>query len=422
MRVTGLVGKLLLLAVSVGLALTAADAVVRVTDVGFRPLRSPANADTVLESSEFRTRVRTNALGFREPRLPAPKPPGTRRIVVVGDSFTQGYGVEEDEAYPRVLESLLPGVEVINLGVPATCPLDYAANFEDVGRAYEPDLVLVGLMANDVIDIVYLRDRGGRLLLSILHQEQDRLADPLPFWKHVPARLWPDLYAFASRVVRGPEGRGASAARQPEDGRAPPTTVPPERWREVLHALAARYRDVDGAERRLATLPPDRLERIRTLLTAGRESDEEGEAMSELLALVEPRHFVDLLGLPSTFHAAWNETTRLLARIAAAARRSGAEAMVVYVPGAQEVTAARLELLVSRGFEVDYGSLAQPELINRLQRFGADSGIPIVDLRLPLRAHRDEALYFTQDGHWTPRGHRVAAEAIAAAITARWRR
>ena len=414
-----MIGKLLLLAVSVGMALTAADWVVRVTDVGFRPLRSAADADTVVESPEFRIHVHTNALGFRERRLPGPKAPGTRRIVVVGDSFTYGYGVEEDEAYPRVLEGLLPGVEVVNLGVPATCPLDYAANFEDVGRAYEPDLVLVGLMANDVIDIRYLRERGGRLLSSLLHQEQDRLADPLPLWKRMPNRLWPDLYAFASGVVRGPEGRRSSMAREPDDGRVPPAALPPERWREVLHALAVRYRDVDGVERRLAALPPERLERIRAVLTSDRESDEDGQAMSELLALVEPRHFVDLLGLPPTFAAAWNEATRLLARIAAAARRSGTETMIVYVPGAQEVTSARLEALASRGFEVDSGSLAEPELIKRLQRFGADAGIPVVDLRPPLRAHRDEALYFPEDGHWTPRGHRVAAEAIAAAIRGR---
>jgi len=418
-RIAGLIGKLLLLAVSVGMALTAADWVVRVTDVGFRPLRSAADADTVVESPEFRIHVHTNALGFRERRLPGPKAPGTRRIVVVGDSFTYGYGVEEDEAYPRVLEGLLPGVEVVNLGVPATCPLDYAANFEDVGRAYEPDLVLVGLMANDVIDIRYLRERGGRLLSSLLHQEQDRLAVAPPLWKRVPGRLWPDLYVFASGVVRGRAGERTPAAREPDDGRAPSTAPPPERWKEVLHALAARYRDVDGVERRLAALPPERLGRIRTLLAAGRESDEEGQAMSELLALVEPRHFVDLLGLPPTFAAAWNEATRLLARIAAAARRSGAETMIVYVPGAQEVTSARLELLASRGFEVDHGSLAEPELIKRLQRFGADAGIPVVDLRPPLRAHRDEALYFPEDGHWTPRGHRVAAEAIAAAIRGR---
>ena len=315
--IAGPAGKLLLLAVSLGAAVTAGDALIRATDLGFRPLRSPANADTIVETAEFRTRVRTNALGFREPRLPGPKPPGTRRIVVLGDSFTHGYGVEENEAYPRVLEGLLPGVEVINLGVPATCPLDYAANFEEVGRAYEPDLVLVGLMANDVHDVVYLRQRGVRLLSALLHQVQDGLAEPRPLWKRLPSLLWPDLYALASRAVRGSGGGSAAATREARDGRAPPAPrLPRERWKEVLHELAARHGNTEDVERRLPALPPERLDRIQTVLTVGRESDED-QAMYELAALLEPRDYIDRLELPPRYDAAWKEIAHLLARIAA---------------------------------------------------------------------------------------------------------
>ena len=404
---------------SLGAALTAGDALIRATDLGFRPLRSPANADTIVETAEFRTRVRTNALGFREPRLPGPKPPGTRRIVVLGDSFTHGYGVEENEAYPRVLEGLLPGVEVINLGVPATCPLDYAANFEEVGRTYEPDLVLVGLMANDVHDVVYLRERGVRLLSALLHQVQDGLAEPRPLWKRLPSIFWPDLYALASRAVRGPGGGSAAVAREPKDGRAPSAPLlPRERWKEVLHELAERYDNADEVERRLPTLPPERLDRIQTVLTVGRESDED-HAMYELGALLEPRDYIDRLKLPPRYEAAWEEITSLLARIAATARRGGAETMVAYVPSAHEVVPARLERLAGFGFEVDEALLTQGALGVHLQRFGAETGIPIVDLTAALRAHAQESLYFRDDAHWTRQGHRVAAEAIAAAIARR---
>ena len=414
--IAGPAGKLLLLAVSLGAALTAGDALIRATDLGFRPLRSPANADTIVAASEFRTRVRTNALGFREPRLPGPKPPGTRRIVVLGDSFTHGYGVEEDEAYPRVLEGLLPGVEVINLGVPATCPLDYAANFEEVGRAYEPDLVLVGLMANDIHDVLYLRERGARLLSALLHQVQDGLAEPRPLWKRLPSLFWPDLHALASRAVRGPGGGSAAAAREPREGSAPSAPrLPRERWKAVLRELTARYGNTDEVERRLPTLPAERLDRIQTVLTVGRESDED-QAMYELSALLEPRDYIDRLTLPPRYAAAWEEITNLLARIAATARRGGAETMVVYVPSAHEVVPARLERLAGFGFEVDETLLTQGALAVHAQRFGAQAGIPVVDLTGPLRAHADENLYFRYDAHWTPRGHRVAAEAIAAAV------
>jgi len=416
---TGLAGKVLLLAVSLVTALSCVDILIGANDLNFRPLRNNADTEAILESSEFRTRVRTNALGFREPRLPGPKPPGIRRIVALGDSFTQGYGVEEHEAYPRVLEGLLDGVEVINLGVGASCPLDYVANFDEVGRAYEPDLVLVGLMTNDVSDVFNLRERGTRLLSSMLHEEQDRLTDPRPVWKRLPSRLWPNLYALVSRAARDRDTGEAPVAQEPAEGRAtPPPLLPRERWKEVLSALTTRYGNADEVERRLATLPPERLDRIQTILTVGRKSEEEDQAMSELMALLEPRYYVDRLELAPKYAAAWKETTQLLARIAATARRIGAETVVVYIPSAPEVVPDRLERFASRGFEVDELP-ARAILGDRVRQFGEEAGIPVVDLREPLRAHADEPIYFVRDGHWTARGHRVAAEAIASAMARR---
>jgi hypothetical protein len=302
--------------------------------------------------------------------------------------------------------------------VGGSCPLDCAANFDEVGRAYEPDLVLIGLMANDVHDVFYLRERGARSLAALLDEERNRLTDPRPLWKRLPSRLWPDLYALASRAVRGRATGDAPAAREPEKGRAtPPPPLPRERWNEVLHALTARYGNADEVERRLVTLPRERLDRIQTVLT-GRESAEEDEAMRELAALLEPRYHLDRLELAPRYAAAWKETTRLLARIAAAARRVGAETIVIYVPSAQEVVPAGLERIAGLGFEVD-GLPTRAILGDRVRQFGAEAGIPVVDLREPLRARADEPLYFLRDIHWTPRGHRVAAEAIAAAIAER---
>src|SRR6185295_16403880 len=66
------------------------DRVVGRMDLGYTAARSVPNDDRRLVRPEFSVEIRTNALGFREPRLPGPKPPGTLRIVALGDSFTQG--------------------------------------------------------------------------------------------------------------------------------------------------------------------------------------------------------------------------------------------------------------------------------------------------------------------------------------------
>jgi hypothetical protein len=123
-------GQLAIALLSAFLTLTALDRAVAFFDLDYRPARGRENDVRRLEHAEFAVNVRLNALGFREPRLPSPKPPGVLRVVALGDSFTQGYGVEEDEAWPRRLETALdarhPGrYQVVNLGVPGTNPRDH---------------------------------------------------------------------------------------------------------------------------------------------------------------------------------------------------------------------------------------------------------------------------------------------------------
>lgn len=94
-----------------------------------------------------------NNEGLRN-REVGPKPPGAFRILVLGDSFTEGAGVEEEEAYPQVLEKILRrrsarAVEVVNTGVGGWDPFQYAQYFERHGLAFAPDLVLVGFFVGN---------------------------------------------------------------------------------------------------------------------------------------------------------------------------------------------------------------------------------------------------------------------------------
>jgi hypothetical protein len=149
------------------LCLAALDRLVAWTDLGYRAARYRPNEDRRLTRAEFDVHVVTNALGFRDARMPGPKPAGVRRVVVLGDSFTQGYGVEEPASYPRRLEAGLAregvsDVQVVNLGVPGTSPRDYISHLADPGLAYAPDLVLIGVMGNDVQDVWIQRRFGVR--------------------------------------------------------------------------------------------------------------------------------------------------------------------------------------------------------------------------------------------------------------------
>ncbi len=96
-----------------------------------------------------------NRLGFREREFEVPKPEGVYRVMVLGDSFTWGAGLAEEDRYTNRLEELLaarhPGqrVEVLNFGVsggPTVRERDILREHVD---AVDPDLVVIGFCFND---------------------------------------------------------------------------------------------------------------------------------------------------------------------------------------------------------------------------------------------------------------------------------
>lgn len=123
-------------------------------------IRLKANANCKLKSNAeafHPVEVKTNSLHMRNDEIIIPKPQDTIRILFVGDSFTFGHGVDEDEAYPRVVESLLTQkypdkkIEVINAGLPGAGVGYYYLFLKNQGIALEPDIIVVGFyMLNDI--------------------------------------------------------------------------------------------------------------------------------------------------------------------------------------------------------------------------------------------------------------------------------
>ncbi|MCH7885305.1 MAG: SGNH/GDSL hydrolase family protein [Planctomycetes bacterium] len=113
------------------------------------------------KSREFDFSYRTNSAGFRDREHTLEKPAGVFRIVAVGDSFSWGAGAAFEETYLVRLEALLnrrshghPEVEIIKAGQPRYFPEMERHLLEHYGMAYEPDLVLVTFLPNDVVDTV----------------------------------------------------------------------------------------------------------------------------------------------------------------------------------------------------------------------------------------------------------------------------
>jgi hypothetical protein len=95
--------------------------------------------------------LNTNSAGFRGTReFPLERSSGSFRIAVLGDSFTFGDEVSDDETYPSQLQALLPKAEIINMGVHGYGHDQMLLLFEDEGIGYRPDLVILGFVAPDM--------------------------------------------------------------------------------------------------------------------------------------------------------------------------------------------------------------------------------------------------------------------------------
>src|SRR5439155_18563168 len=87
------------------------------TNLGWRP--NPNVHGVHNQEGYFKSSVSTNSLGLRGPEVSKDKKPGEKRVLLVGDSFTWGWGVNDDQTFAACLEHLLVGVKVINLGLTA---------------------------------------------------------------------------------------------------------------------------------------------------------------------------------------------------------------------------------------------------------------------------------------------------------------
>src|SRR5579864_2306179 len=158
--------KVTLLVTSLAMASALAEIALRVSHYGeanrtplqklmeYDPLlgwRHQRNVSREMVSDEYRINVRYNAQGWRGADRKFSKPRNVFRIVVLGDSFVDGYTIATQDRFTEVLQANLDSqFDVINLGVAGYSTDQELLLLEQEGWKYEPDLVVLAFYYNDV--------------------------------------------------------------------------------------------------------------------------------------------------------------------------------------------------------------------------------------------------------------------------------
>lgn len=143
----------------------------------------------------------TNSLGLRDSReFDVPKPAGVTRVLVMGDSFTEGYF--EDDTLSVRLERRLNGLgrstefQVVNAGCPSYSPLLHYLRLKYQLANLQPDFVILNVDLTDVYD-----DYRNYRPLATYDERGEPLAAGLPRTLSTGLAEWLEARTWLARVV-----------------------------------------------------------------------------------------------------------------------------------------------------------------------------------------------------------------------------
>jgi hypothetical protein len=218
------------------------------------------------KTPEVHVQVRINSQGIRaDEEIPLAKPPGVKRIVVLGDSYGMGYEVDLKDAFTTQMANLLNAagqrVQVVNLSVSGYGNAEELLMLRHRGLEFHPDLVLLAWHDTDLDDnirsqLFSLRD--GKLVRDqpayLPGVKTRQMLDHIPGYSWLEANSM--LYAFVRERAAGKMkdllaatrgGGGPAVAPVPVlNGTIGPATRPaavPSYSERLTVALLAQIRD-----------------------------------------------------------------------------------------------------------------------------------------------------------------------------------
>jgi lysophospholipase L1-like esterase len=207
--------------------------------------------------------VRANSLGFRGPEISLEKPADTIRIGVFGDSSSFGWGVNQDETFSSLLQSLLsqkfPGrkFEVANFAIPGDSSEYGKLILEKFVPQYKMDMLILGFGANDAKAVRQPHSAQVDRFRSNYHLQL------VKFWAEKSA-----IYRTIESLLKAAVPANSMAAQNPPSRLKP--AVSRSRYRDNLAHMAGAGLEHGARQVAILTLcTPNNYSRIaRTLATA----------------------------------------------------------------------------------------------------------------------------------------------------------
>ncbi len=359
--------------------------------LGWRKVRNLTNHYT---SSEFTVVESINSKGIRGMEYQYEKADNEYRILVLGDSFAEGQGVEFHQLFSEILKAEMnrsnagKHIEVINAGTAGYSTDQELLFYQTEGRKYQPDLIILAFFDNDVwfnnqpvmwcgYKPLFQRTTGNMLRLTNVPPPKPGMRD----------------HSAQEAMTAEPKGWD------------PIDSV--KGWLGKRSYLYALIRD--------RVKKTARLQRVAIRLGLIRAPTGIAE-QTEIIPV--PDEFRIYQKKPSeAVEAAWTITEALIRSLKEEAGTTDSNLLIFYIP--QMATVHRENWnVIKKQFDVsdEDWDLEQVEtrLLNICVKHGIDCMATVSAFKTKAAALRREnqRLYYRMNQHWNPEGHRLAGELL----------
>ena len=326
-------------------------------------------------TEEFDVTSTTNHLSLRGSADIGPKVPGVRRILMLGDSFTFGVGVQDDQTFCAVLQRALEArqarVEIVNAGMGSYSPILHYLTLRDLYLPLKPDAVILWFDFSDL----------------------------------------QDDFLYARRLLYDAHGQPVACNRHYLDGRWDWGL-----WLLEHSALAAYlYKRIVPTVDRLRILGVREYLRVKRsgqrTKTAVINVSGERRTREDLLAYDRYLMIRDRAALPE-IERHWQLTGDYILRMRDLLREHGVPfVLAVYPYGVQVGPNQWARGRQPYGFEPGR-TYDDPFPFELLETFARQHDIPFINTWPWFLAAKDQPLFYDWDGHFTATAHRLVADQL----------
>ena len=367
------------------------------SEVDYNPAY-PSDFSSRLKFVDHSYTYRANKMGIRYREIPFLKESADEtRVAVIGDSFVEGQGVEEEQSFCSLLEQdyLAHGKKVyfINCGVSGAGPYEYAQLLYRIGLKYHPDKLIIAIYTNDLNDLQdFTPEQKAQWKRSLFGDYCPTvIIPPRAGFKRFFHDTFPRIYTLIRKVV-------------------------------IRVKKRSRFQVIDSAihDAREQNMPEEKIDAwVKKLPTpAVKEIEENWVGEFRITGpLLSPEHWAECLDIATPeAQARWQFMAEILSDMIHECRRRHIDVRLVYEPHPYQYDPAYDTLPERLGMTVRKEWLSEEsELEKKLSAFAAAEDVGFLDLTPYFReatSQNHEIYNFKIDPHWNARGHKLAAAAI----------